>query len=39
MFTDEYNPYDERNTQNKCRRGYYIGNTRYCCRECWINQH
>jgi len=39
MFQDDnYDPYDEKQYLSKCKRGYYIGSTRYCCRECWLEQ-
>jgi hypothetical protein len=39
MFQDDnYDPYDEKNYLKKCHRGYYIGSTRWCCKECWLEQ-
>jgi len=33
---ETYNPYDEKNYWNKCKRNNLINpNTRYCCKECW----
>ena len=38
MANGEYDPYDERHYLDKCVRGYYIRSTRWCCRECWLEQ-
>tara|TARA_R110002020_G_scaffold473776_3_gene703562 strand:- start:192 stop:572 length:381 start_codon:yes stop_codon:yes gene_type:complete len=39
MSDKEYDPYDEKLYWNKCNRGYLLNpDTRWCCRECWIDQ-
>jgi hypothetical protein len=36
---DGYDPYDEDQYKSKCNKGYlYNPRTRWCCRECWIEQ-
>ena len=36
---DNYDPYDENQYKSKCKKGYlYNPRTRWCCRECWIEQ-
>jgi len=34
-----YDPYDKKNDWSKCYRGYTLNpDTRWCCKECWIDQ-
>ena len=36
---EKYDPYDEKNYRGKCSRGNLINSTtRWCCRECWIEE-
>ena len=36
---EKYDPYNKENYWTKCSRGNLINpNTRYCCRECWIEE-
>lgn len=36
----DYDPYDDIKNERffKCKRGHRIGTTRWCCRECWVEQ-
>tara|TARA_R110000796_G_scaffold156561_3_gene273346 strand:+ start:1002 stop:1421 length:420 start_codon:yes stop_codon:yes gene_type:complete len=36
----DYDPYDDKKNGRyfKCQRGHYIMDTRWCCKECWLEQ-